>query len=229
VSRCRKAAAADLGDRPLYCVLQSEVGESTGGSLWGFYDCDSDVVYRDAIPDWRGRGPCIFIDDTRLSEGCDPRVFAPLFFNVVFHEFCHWIEDWQETPPPPSRKRIEQKSKLFSRALANATTTTKLQADPWVWHGLPFLRSCIHLAYRLRRIGENVTPAGLLVGNSYGLSRIETYARALDREPRRMRRLPIHRALTLPAPVQFQQLFAGDVARWHERGSSGREATPPRS
>jgi hypothetical protein len=230
---CRRVAALDLGDVPLYIVLQSECGGTADDSrsqFWGFFDETADLVYRAVIGDrWRGRGPAIVVSDLQLSRDCDSSSLDLIFRNVVFHELAHVLECWRGRPPAvPPPETIARKGRLFKLFVEERHDETRDELaafrEPWFLHEVPFIRACCHLAYRLRRRGVHVTAAALLCGNDYGLSPIQAYERALNREPKRARRLPIHRVLQLPAP-EAERLFAEDVAAWRTR--QPKHAPPP--
>ena len=173
--------------------------------------------HRPALARPRGRRA---IADLQLAADCDPVTFPDLFRTTVFHELAHVLECWRgELPAIPSPDTLSRKSRLFqfaveecSGALATAPVLT-----PWFLHELPFIRSCCHLAYRLRKLG-----APRDSGGARGRLALRVVARRIlpaerpDHEPRRMRRLPIHRILTLPA-TKAERLFAQDVAAWRER------------
>lgn len=221
----RRIADRDLAGRPFYVVAQSEAVEVFGRSE----ECDGytsprlDLYLRDVIgPRWRGRGPCVVVNDLVLREDCG-EFWEPFFLATFLHELAHVVERPEPAPAPapldPQRLTFE------SLVLAHATSRPVARPDavrvaPVVdpAHGLRFVRAALHLRHRAARHGVRVGPGLVFDARGRGLSHTNAYRASLGDEPVRMAHAAIRDVLATPLPEPFARLWADDV-----------EAPPPRT
>jgi hypothetical protein len=227
---CEQIAARDLGDTPLYVLPQSALARAYGdaGATYGCWSPSADLYYRDAIGDaWRGRGACVLINDLALREDHDED-FELHFFATALHEFAHVMERGvlfrERTDVAPDLVEARMKFESFALALQLAAPPTQRESQAALWaHGGPFVRVCLHLAFRADVVGERIGPALLCGGRRYGLSHAMRYGLALGQEPMRMRRLTFRDILATPAPKAFRHLWLQDACEWMD-SNNGRAA-----
>ena len=164
----------------------------------------ADLVSRN---EWRGKGNiiCICADDIDTED----------MLGVILHEtahalpFCEPAVDFEPTPAEAARQ-----SELIT-AWVTTPDTAELR-EPWVRHELPFIRRCLHLAYRASRLGVVIPwPAIQFAGWHYGLSGAWRYSRLLGDEPARLSGCSFAEIEQTEAPPAFCELFNSDVAAWH--------------
>lgn len=67
---CRAVAGRDLEGLPLYIMPQSQLAAEYGNAerCYAYTTPSLDLYLRPHIRDWRGRGPCMVINDLALAE-----------------------------------------------------------------------------------------------------------------------------------------------------------------
>jgi hypothetical protein len=91
---CYAIAGRDLGDTPLYLVRQSSLpnGHFAGEHHYAFTTPSLDIYLRDYIPGYRGRGPCMLLNDLAMAEDWDdlPAYYGHElgFIRIALH-LCH--------------------------------------------------------------------------------------------------------------------------------------------
>lgn len=91
---CRRIALLDLAGLPLYIVPQSALASEFGNAeaTYGYTMSWLDWVVRDQMGDaWRGRGPCIVVNDSAIREDLG-RFIEPTFLATTIHELAHVFE-----------------------------------------------------------------------------------------------------------------------------------------
>jgi hypothetical protein len=219
---CRRLAPLDLGDTPIYIVLQTRVPAEFGGTA----DCDGfttpslDLYMKDVIgPAWRGRGACMVINDLDFTETMDPADIESALTGVALHELAHILE----RPAPyrdrqgadPARIQFEALCLGASVAHEQMPATQLAVTPPYEGHGHRFIRAALHLRYRAEVAGMLVPMFFFCAGTYYGLSHPNRYREALGDEPDRLAGLSIREILATPYPKAFWRLWTTDLARWH--------------
>lgn len=210
-SLCRRVAPRDLAGVPVYVVPQS----AAVGLLWQASECEGytspslDLHLRGVIgPGWRGRGPCLVVNDLLLvpSAGED---LEPYFLATAVHEFAHVLERpslfAERRHPEPARLTFE--ALALARAVAEPPSEAQRRAEV-LTHGDRFTRAALHLCHRAERAGVWVPTAQVCGGWKYGLSHAHAYRAALGDEPRRMSDARIRDVLGTPPPEPFARLWA---------------------
>ena len=211
---CLTIAPDDFEGCPLYIVSQSALpGDIGGQSVCNGYTTPSlDLHLQEFIPDYRGRGPCMVLNDLALREhpDADHKVVS-----TTMHELAHMLE-WP-TPYRPRPNVTVSKIEVEAREIADAVSQPAGPLEtycPWAGHGINFTRLCLHLQYRADEVGEHVSPAQLCAGYRYGLSHAARYSIALADEPERLAGRPLRHLHDEPVTQEFKRLFLDDVDRW---------------
>jgi hypothetical protein len=90
---CRTIAHRDLGETPLYLLAQSQLPIGLGTQHhYAFTHPRADMMYRNHIATWLGRGPCAVINDIGIAEDFDPSDVEYATIGVVLHELAHVLE-----------------------------------------------------------------------------------------------------------------------------------------
>jgi hypothetical protein len=217
---CRQIAPRDLGDTPLYIVPQSWVPADLGGNSVadGFTSPSLDLYMRDIIgPAWRGRGPCMVVNDIDLCDG-QPNALdiESAFCGIVLHELAHIL---MRPAPFKARPDAEPAKIMFESLVVGHAVATEQPADaeakPFAGHEAAFIRVALHLRHRVDQAGMLVPLFYYCAGSYYGLSHPNRYIEALSDEPDRLVGLSIREVLVTPYPEAFWRLWTADVAHWH--------------
>jgi hypothetical protein len=208
---CRAVAGRDLAGVPLYLVPQSilpaECG--SGAECYGYTLPSLDLYLRDHIPDYRGRGPCIVINDRTLAQDFDGDALAYRTQALVLHELGHVLD----RPAVYEDRTGVDRNKLKFEALVVAHVTARPpREDIPAYHGheASFIRVCLHLCHRARQVGFDVRPGALCAGYTYGLSVAHRYLDALGDEPERCMGMLFHDILATHPRAAFTQLWTDD-------------------
>ncbi|MBM3984031.1 MAG: hypothetical protein FJ304_27950 [Planctomycetes bacterium] len=213
-SLCRRVAPRDLAGVPVYVVPQS----AALGLFGHAKECDGftvpslDLYVRHAIgPAWRGRGPCMVVNDIALVADV-PEDLEPYFLATAIHELAHILERPElysgRSEPEPARLTFE--ALVIARAVAEPPTDVT-EAAEFLTHDERFIRAALHLCHRAARVGEPVPLSLVWNHRCYGMSHVRAYRAALDDEPRRMADARIRDVLATPPPEPFARLWADDL------------------
>jgi len=221
ITMCRTLAGRDLAGLPIYVVPQTLLPDELGGlSVCGGYTASRlDLHLRDHIPGYRGRGPCMVINDNLIRAARAREDFDYYFCAAVLHELTHvlmrpWI---YREPVTASPDAIRREARQVARMVA--TETPEDGRLPFHGHGTQFIRIALHLRHRAATWGAWFAPNDLCAGRRYGLSDARRYQVALGDEPARMAKMTIAQIVATEAPPEFAQLWADDV-RAHFRSLS---------
>ncbi len=223
---CRRIAARDLGNKPLYVVAQSRVPAEFGGAAdcSGFTTPNLDLYLRDTIATaWRGRGPCMVVNDNDLTETMDAADIESAIAATALHELAHIVQR-----PALFRDRQNQDpDKLVYEALCvghivatePGPDSAAATAKPYYGHEAGFIRIALHLRRRAELVGVLIPLFGYAAGNLYGLSHPSRYVESLADEPDRLIAASFKEIVSTPYPEEFSRLWAADMARWRFDGS----------
>jgi hypothetical protein len=214
---CRSVAGRALGATPLYLLAQSQlpVGLSTQHH-YAFTHPRADMLYRDHIATWLGRGPCAVINDIGIAEDFDPVDIEYATIGVVLHELAHVLErpalfDEQDCDDP-------DRLQFDALVLTDASKRPSRSDRPlYFGHGPSFIRIAIHLAYRATLAGFDIKPAGIVAAHRHGLSPIAAYEDVLGDEPHRCLDMGFRALLASEPPIEFTQHWAADMNRYQFR------------
>jgi hypothetical protein len=224
---CRRIAPRDLGHTPLYIVPLSQIRSILGGpSVCDGFTCPSlDVYLRNDIgSSWRGRGPCMVINDLQFGDA-EPEDVELMFFATVLHELAHILERprlfRERTDAEPARLAFEAivlAAYVQDPPIENMPERMGLQD-----HDERFIRAALHLRYRAEAAGVCISPALVCPTRDYGLSHANAYRDALGDEPIRLANARIRNVLASPPPEEFSRLWADDLAHWLSHHVSAKE------
>jgi len=224
---CHAVAGSDLGTAPLYVVPQSSlpVAFGTGDHCYGYTTPRLDLYLQDHIPDWRGRGPCMVVNDVALREDHFEEDLDCLICVNVLHELAHVLDrpalfaDREGTDPA----RI-----TFEKLVVAYATRRPSCADlpAYFGHDHSFIRIVLHLCHRAERHGVAIAPSVICGGYRYGLSHASRYQEALGDEPARRESMPIRKILATKPPIAFSSLWCDDFIAYHKRFPLSEGAKP---
>ncbi len=179
-SVCRQIATLDLANYPLYILPQSRLVGLFGqaGNAYAYTTPSLDLYVRDYIDDWRGRGPCVVINDLALDEDCDPEFHREMVLNSAIHELAHILDRPQLVPDRNvDPVRIQFETLVIANA-ANSEQSTPASHG----HGLSFIRIAVHLVGRANLNGHDVRPAGVIRMRELSPSSIDQYVDVIGPE-----------------------------------------------
>lgn len=217
---CRDLAGADLGDLPLYIVPQSTLPPQcgSGNDCYGYFTPSLDLYLREHIPNFRGRGPCMVINDVALREDHADEDLDYVMHACVLHELAH-ILDWPLVYPEPVNVDPQ---KLMFEALVVAKATgrpARVEVPRYYGHEASFIRIALHLVYRAERFGMAISPAAVYASHRYGVSHISEYLDALDEEPANCADKTIRQIVAEDPPRAFSELWNSDLIAYQQRFS----------
>lgn len=214
---CRNVAPQDLAHLPLYLLRHSRMTADLGGNYhYAFTMTRADLLYRDQIDPWLGRGPCIVVNDIGLAEdfeACDLRYVT---LNLVLHELAHVLDKGDQY----SEEHGESPEKIqFDRLVIDKSTTRpgRSELPRYFGHEASFIRIALHLVHRASVAGFDTKPTGIVHSQRYGLSLMSHYADALDDEPQRLATLTFREIRGIEPPETFQRLWQADLNQYHRR------------
>ena len=224
--RSLRRVIPDLVGVPLYVATRSEIPTILGGAMvksgcGGAYHETLDLALQGHFLScnvWRGRGPCLYIDDDSIFEHFHSEAIAREQFRAVaIHEVCHALAADEWPADMPDKK---QHAEPLADGLAfwceifhpEKPKAPKYHPIPWAMHGPRFIRACIHVVKRMiaQRDGLHLGST-CVAGPYYGLSSHWSYADALADEPEQLAHLPIRSILATPPPVAFTALWEKDT------------------
>ena len=91
---CRAIASRDLAGHELYIIRQSEITAEYGTAE----GCEAytspclDLYLREFIPNWRGRGPCLVMNDLALQADVHPEDLEAVVLGITIHELAHILD-----------------------------------------------------------------------------------------------------------------------------------------
>lgn len=147
-------------------------------------------------PSWiRGDGPdgpCIVFNEEPTAE-------------ILAHELSHVL---------PFRRldfiAASKPSLTFERAMWRVAEVQGI--EPWVGHGVEFIRRALHLLHRAELAGCDVRlPLAMIAGGDYGLSGGDEYKMALGIETHTYQRLSFAEIEAVEAPKPFLDLWRSDT------------------
>lgn len=213
---CRRIAAADLADHPLYILPQSGITARMGWAdgCFGYTSGTLDLLLKEEIGEaWQGRGPCIVVNDGLMLAEFGEESLAADINGIVPHELAHVLSREQLVTPwaNPQPQHLSEHRQHVAKQVATDKGPPRV---PWTGHELPFIRAFLHLAWRAEQIGQRILTAAFCAGPVCGLSSALTYQRSLGNEPARLADLPVRDILKEPLPREFLHLFINDLGRW---------------
>ena len=215
---CHAVAGRDLGETPLYVVPQSSLPAECGDGdyAYGYTTPSLDIYLASHIPDYRGRGPCMVINDIGLAEDYEPVDIAYLTQATVLHELAHILD---RPMLFEDRSGVDPNKLLFeSLVVANATQLPSRADIPlYFGHGHSFIRISLHLCHRAQQAGVHISTAAICAGHRYGLSHASFYAEALGDEPARCADMTFSQIMATKPPPAFSHRWRVDFIEYHDR------------
>jgi len=215
---CRAVAGRDLEGVPLYLVPQSILPpqRGSGDHCFAYTTPSLDLYIRDHIPGYRGRGPCMVINDLALAEDFGGEDLVYRMQTTVIHELAHVLD---RPALFDDRAGVDPNRILFeSLIVANATARPSREDIP-LYHGheAGFIRIALHLCHRAQQAGFDAHHAALCAGYRYGLSHAGSYLEALGDEPARCAGMLFRDIKSHKPPPAFSSLWCDDFVAYHQR------------
>ncbi len=215
VDLLRSAFPQDVGARPIYLSTPTELGEE--------WNIDRAAAYTttwldwhtkpqlEAAGRWKGPGFAVVVCREWLLHGDMPDVLGRLT-----HEIAHVINNRSSV----KRLACDLDPALGPEYAAKVETAAEVdkafrdfEFPKWFCHEAEFIRSALHLHFRLWEAGHWTTPQSMFIaGESYGVSDGMEYRLRLIDELKREIDTPIAELLTTPAPEGFIELWQADTA-----------------
>lgn len=215
---CYAVAGRDLGDTPLYLVRQSTLpdGHFAGEHHYAFTTPSLDIYLRDYIPSYRGRGPCMLLNDLALVEDYDPIDLDFVVPGLVLHELAHILN---RPALYEDRTGVDPGKLLFESLVVADATKRPVRGDLLAYHGhdASFIRIAVHLCYRASLAGFRIAPTAICGGLRYGLSHASDYQEALGDEPVMCSAMLFREIAATEPPPAFRTLWATDFVAYHDR------------
>lgn len=215
---CRAVAGRDLGEAPLYIVPQSSLPPDCGAGdhCYGYTTPSLDLYLADHIPGYRGRGPCVVVNDIALAEEISGDALAYRTLTIILHELAHVLD---RPALYEDRTGVDPNRILFeSLVVANATASPPRGDIPLYYgHEVGFIRIALHLVHRAEQAGFEVRPGAVCAGYCYGLSSAYRYQLALGDEPARCTGMTFREIITTKPPQAFSSLWCDDFIAYHQR------------
>jgi hypothetical protein len=216
---CRTVAHRDLGETPLYLLAQSQLPIGLGTQHhYAYTHPRADMMYRDHIATWLGRGPCAVVNDIGLAEDFPSEDLEYATIGIVLHELGHILD----RPALYDVNDCDNPARLqFDAMVLTHVSHLPGRSDLPLYfgHGPSFIRAVIHLAYRATLAGFEIKPAGIFASHRLGLSLIGEYEDALGDEPHRHLDSEFRALLATEPPYEFTQQWAADMHRYQVRFS----------
>jgi hypothetical protein len=215
---CRSIAGHVLAGVPLYIVSQSSLPPEagTGAHCYGYTTPSLDLYLRPHLRNWRGRGPCMVINDLALAEDHHADDLRYVIQCCVLHELAHILD----RPALFADRTYADPERLQFEALVVADVTgrpSRLDLPTYFGHEASFIRIALHLCHRASRHGVAISPGAVCAGYRFGLLPAFRYQDALGDEPDQMADWLISDILAAQPPPAFSQLWTDDVAAYHDR------------
>jgi hypothetical protein len=206
---CRAVAPRDLDGLPLYVVAQSQIAHEWGQAwpVCGYTTPGLDLCLAHLIPDYRGRGPCIVVNDFVL----DPNEPEYDFKSTALHELAHVLERPAlfELPSAVTTEGIARVSAVLTAAINDEEEMDCAAVNV---HGIEFMRAAVHLCYRAAVNGILISPDDV-IGSSKGASAEWVYEMALGDEPERRASDLFRDILSSDPPAEFNAVWQRDQKR----------------
>jgi hypothetical protein len=201
-------AGRDLADAPIYIVCQPTLAAEFGRAEWceGYTAPSLDLYLADHILAYRGRGPCMVVNDLNmLADKTDEEFFELFFLSHVLHELAHILA----RPQLYEERTGEDPFRIKWEALVMGSQTAKpepTRTPPYLNREAPFIRDVLHPRYRAAKAGVKLAPGPLFNPRLYGLSPPAKYQKALAGEPKRCAGMLFRDILASEPPPAFTEL-----------------------
>jgi hypothetical protein len=142
-------AAGDLAGRPLYLLRQSRMSTDLGTRHhYAFTHPRADLIYREYIANWLGRGPCAVVNDLAIVEDYEPQDQEYVTVCKVLHELAHIID--RPVIHERASDSVCAERVVFDGLVLAEVSKRPLRSDLPLYfgHELSFIRAVLHLAYR---------------------------------------------------------------------------------
>lgn len=212
----------DLDDRPVHVGLTSELPpEFDCQSIVGVTSPDLDLSPRKHLPNWKGRGPAVLINDLQVQRSAEQNrhIFEKLeidvdeyvqrrLWGIALHEIGHRLPFHEIEQPIPETEVVEsvQRTAEYFRT-RDDTPEEELTVPQFFSHDGPFYRNVAHLHYRAKA-------AGLDLPISYVAVEAEAYVEALRDEPVELERWTFTDIARITPPVAFVTLWRSKMVGW---------------
>jgi hypothetical protein len=133
-----------------------------------------DLYLRDYIPGYRGRGPCIVINDIALAEDHADEDLEHRTQSTVIHELGHIVD---RPAVYEDRTGVDPMKLKFEYLVVAHITAKPMREEIPRYHGheAKFIRICLHLCHRAKQLGFDIYHAAVCAGYRNGLSHASQY------------------------------------------------------
>lgn len=200
---------AELAGRPLYVVLTSQKNHHKGINELVIVADDLDLALRSEIDDWRGRAPCMLVED-RVALYGDDLLYQSAQLGLILQGAAHRLLIGLIP-------KVDFYATTFSASeLSDAESNECGRVDAEV------IALCLHLHHRAELMGHRVSPSMVLDTKSHGLSPMSAYRDAMADDLEACENLSFTEIAALPVPYAVQKLYASDKG-WPEPSQAVQE------
>jgi len=194
-----------------YVVLVSEMGVPSHGDWFGLAASTMGLRLRSEIPNWRGNGPAVLVNDSAILESCGGcyGTACGITTAVACHEIAHVLQfprlcademlgDWEP--------------RAFKRVLAEPSPVTpaeEIRERPQ--HDRQFIRWALHVRRRMQRRGWRVPLNDLMQWDRFAYVAAEWHVESLRDDFEKYEALPLSVIPFAPEPPDFTRLFDANL------------------
>ena len=230
---CRKIAPGDIGSRPIYVALASEMPEPLrpNAGTWGYQSQVLDIslsAWLKSVGRWRGRGPCFALNDLAIQAAADdlaasdPELCTELYrqriVGTALHELAHVLSSPIDLRPVPQaiESEIAETCQTSVERFVVAENPDTSIIPAWLGHEARFIRSLAHVAQRYESLTGDRLPEGFLFASAnYELSRLNLYRDSLTTETAAFAsQFTFHDLRTCQPTEAFIAVWKRDLHRW---------------
>jgi hypothetical protein len=203
------AFASELGRRPVYILLQSQVDLAAAEGCLAITAADLDLALRkDIAGDWLGRAPCLVLNDSELIEafGDDPDRLESEIYKAIVHEAAHVA---CFGVPTDGEMNVDRAFATLEATFEEFPSPTP-EVTVYQEHDSQFFRALIHVHCRAAVAGITVHLHGTFA--DFDLSDVYDYMLALQPELVACEFMPLTDVIRdVAPPEEFVALFAYDT------------------
>lgn len=222
----RVVAWRDLDGLPIYFLAASRFAAEPS-ACHGYCHERLDLHLQRTIGrDWRGRGPCVVVDDRAIVADVgagpeDAEFVEHAVRGVILHELAHALEQgWPDRlrcgeQVDPVRVQGERKRLVAIAARPSSGRGNGIAAREWLAHRPDrFVRVLCHLRRRAELLLGIRLPEAWL-SRRPGVARLDWYQAALGSEVERMIDATFAQILSEPLAPEFDMLWRQDLELFH--------------
>ncbi len=208
---------------PVYIVLVSALPKCQQRLV--LYACTGpalDLYFRDDIPNYRGRGPCLLINDFEFAA-CPP-LYHSSVTALAIHEAAHVLVGGWEFEDDAAVELAPRVRRAMHSFLTERPASIEIEDEIESDHGPDWIRCSIHLWHRSKRLMRDLSLA-VVLKQSLPAWDSSGWALSLGDELERFERKPIRDVLREPIPDKLQSMWKEAVDLMRDTGPTTEQIT----